>query len=565
MTPRRTEFRQRVRELHRLRNRYDARSSTRKLELLRELVAAGIRRADDLRTLHVALCFLRAFPDTIEHWRVASDALASFDNQVASLPRRERDLLQDSGFAATTIYYRFSFTVARWLSQRCPGAIRIDWDDVYAGERLDELVELTLHASEDEYFNSGWIDTREWLALAKGAMTDFDWLLAQLGGRPLEAAWTQSYDAADVPLEWRLQDSPFSISRNCLATHDVVTRGHGMRRPVARAAQQIAEPCGDTVCLPAADGKRMIYVAMAALAVRHRETYHFNYANPRDVHVTDVGGGIVIVLFGLRPEFRFPLECTMGFLILANGAPVGYGGSSVLFRQVNTGINIFEEYRGSEASFLWVQVMRVYHQLTGCTRFIANPYQFGAGNDEALRSGAFWFYYRLGYRPVDREVRDLARNEWLRLRDDPGHRSLIRTLRRLASCDMHFSMPGTRASELFDERWIETSSLLATRELTATGKRSRNECARNLAAALLDELGQASMTDLSAAEKRGVELLAPFVASARPQSWPVRARRSIHEILVAKGAESELGFARLMSQHDVFLQALRKHCRRTAT
>ena len=55
----------------------------------------------------------------------------------------------------------------------------------------------------------------------------------------------------------------------------------------------------------------------------------------------------------------------MGYLVLSNGVPVGYGGASALYRQVNTGINIFDEYRGSEAAFFWVQVMRVYRQLTG--------------------------------------------------------------------------------------------------------------------------------------------------------------------------------------------------------
>jgi hypothetical protein len=561
MTPQRNDVRGRVRELYRLRNHYDAAASARKLELLGELCATRLRNADDLRTLHIALCFLRAFPDGVEHWRLASGALESFDRPATLLPRGERDRLQDSGIAGTTIFYRFSFAVARWLAARCPGAVRIDWDDVDAVERLDELIESTLHGSEDEYFNSGWVDSREWLALARGDRTDFDWLFAQMDGRRLETCRARAYDAADVPLEWRLQDSPFSISQNRQATAGIVTRDNGMRRPAARTAKQICTPFDNAVRLATRDGRKMIDVAMASLAVRHRETYHFNYANPRDVHVTDVGGGVSVVLFGLLPEHRFPLECTMGFLLLANGVPIGYGGSSVLFRQVNTGINIFEEYRGSEAAFLWVQVMRVYHQLTGCTRFIANPYQFGAGNDEALRSGAFWFYYRLGYRPVDGNIRKLATAEWRRLRREPGFHSKLRTLRKLAGCDMHFTLPGARASELFDERWIETSSRLATQELTATGKGSRSACARQLAAELLADLGQGSFTKLSAAERRGLELLAPFVAAAHPRGWTIHERRKAYRILLAKGADSELGFARLMGANDTFLQAIRKRCR----
>ena len=136
----------------------------------------------------------------------------------------------------------------------------------------------------------------------------------------------------------------------------------------------------------------------------------------------------------------------MGYLVLANGVPVGYGGSSILFKQVNTGVNVFEEFRGSEASYLWVQVMRVYHSLVGCTRYIANPYQFGEGNREALRSGAFWFYYKLGYRPVVPEIRALAQSELKKKQMTPVHRAGIGTLRKLASCDMHLTLPGARQS-----------------------------------------------------------------------------------------------------------------------
>ena len=34
-------------------------------------------------------------------------------------------------------------------------------------------------------------------------------------------------------------------------------------------------------------------------------------------------------------------------------------------------------------------------------RFVVEPSQFGGTNKEGLLSGAFWFYYRLGFRPID--------------------------------------------------------------------------------------------------------------------------------------------------------------------
>ncbi|MCP4299398.1 MAG: hypothetical protein GY783_02330, partial [Gammaproteobacteria bacterium] len=260
-------------------------------------------------------------------------------------------------------------------------------------------------------------------------------------------------------------------------------------------------------------------------------------------------------------RYRFPLECTMGYLIISNGAPIGYGGASVLFRQVNTGINIFDEYRGSEAAFLWVQVMRVYHHVAGCTRYIANPYQFGADNDEALQSGAFWFYYRLGYRPVLHDIRKLASREFEKSRRNKRYRSDIKTLRRLASCDMHMKLPGARQGDFFDERWIGTSSMLATEVLSAAGGPTRKASANRVAARLARDIGIRSFDSWTASERRGFRQIAPIAAAANPKDWSADAKRSMRELLRAKGGDCEAKYARLLSQHELFLSALRKACR----
>jgi len=561
MTAEKRKVGQRIRRLHAVRNRYDAAASAEKKILLESLTNSAVRSVVDLQRLHNTLCFIRAFPDTRTHYRLAATQLAHFGKRIAIQPATHGTALWDTGIAGTPVHYPFSFQVARWLTRRAHGAVTIDWEELDEVERLDELLELTLHGSEDEYYNSGWVSGHDWLELARGESTDFDWLLAQLQQERLAGIWAQAYDAANVPLTWRLGDSAHSRTRNVYPISGVAPRLFGMRRPSRVARKDIAEPLRNVEQLPARAGKKMIDVAMASLAVRHRETYHFNHANPSDVHVADVGEGVAIVLFGLLPNYRFPLECTMGYLILSNGVPVGYGGSSILFGQINTGVNIFDEYRGSEAAFLWVQVMRVYHQLTGCTRFIANPYQFGAENDEALQSGAFWFYYRIGYRPVDKNVRKLAKTEWGRVQRDRKYRSSIRTLRRLASCDMHFTLPGARASDLFDERWIEISSLLATRELAQADGTTRRASATALAEKVARDIGMQSTQHWTAAQRRGAGLIAPFVAAVAPGSWPRSARRSLQNIIEAKGAMSELEFARHMSRHDLFLQTLRKRCR----
>ena len=126
------------------------------------------------------------------------------------------------------------------------------------------------------------------------------------------------------------------------------------------------------------------------------------YPNVDEVWWCDLGEGVALAVIGIAPEHRLTLETNTGYLLIANGVPIGYGGVTPLFRQANTGINIFDPFRGGEAAYLWTQMLRAFHTLYGSERFVINAYQFGAGNAEAIRSGAFWFYYRLGFRPAQR-------------------------------------------------------------------------------------------------------------------------------------------------------------------
>jgi hypothetical protein len=90
----------------------------------------------------------------------------------------------------------------------------------------------------------------------------------------------------------------------------------------------------------------------------------------------------------------------------------------------------------------------------------------------------------------------LAKREFAKTRRNKSYRSDVKTLRRLASCDMHLTLPGARQSDLFDERWFETSSMLATKILAAAGGilaaaggRTRKAAANRVAERLAKDIG----------------------------------------------------------------------------
>ncbi|MBT8090063.1 MAG: hypothetical protein KJO01_07630 [Gammaproteobacteria bacterium] len=553
-----------IKQLASIRRRFDSTSASEKLDLVRRLQFTDISSASDLRKYHETLCFVRAFPDSDELYHAADDSLHAFEKRVNRIGKAARTGLWDTGIGGTPVHYPFSFEVASWLARNAAGEVSIDWQDVDSDTtRLDELLIQLLLPVESDYFDSGAVTSQEWIDIvAAGAEgTDFDWLFAQLRTLRSLPVLPQLYESASLPLTWSLHDSKFSKSRNVFPVRDVVARTQGLRKAARNTKAEIQRPFSSIPKLPVGAGRILIDVAMASLAARHRETFHFNHANPHEAFLANVGRGVSIAVFGLREFFRYPLECTMGFLILSNGVPIGYGGSSIFFRQANTGVNIFDEYRGSEAAFLWLQVMRVYHHLVGCTRFIANPFQFGADNDEALRSGAYWFYYRLGFRSVSPSIRKLAIVEDKKMRRANNYRCSIGTLRRLASCDMHLTLPDARAREFFDEEGFETASMLATRELGAAGGGTRAEAESNIVRQVSKALGIRNLKAWSRSEQYAFRQLAPILAATEPSSWPVEEKGLARKLLRAKGGPLETRYARLLCQNDFLFAKLRAACR----
>jgi hypothetical protein len=264
------------------------------------------------------------------------------------------------------------------------------------------------------------------------------------------------------------------------------------------------------------------------------------------------------------PPRRGLLEATYGHLLLANGMPMGYGGFTTLFAQVNTGINVFPEFRGSEAAYAFEQALRVMHALTGNARFVVNPYQFGAGNDEALQSGAYGFYYRLGFRSAQAPVRALAEKEFARLRADRRYRVPIATLRRLAACDIHLDLAEDAGEKFFDEGWLEQIGAGITAAIAGEGAASRAEALASMEMRIAGLLG-IRLAELNAVERQGFAQFAPVLAQVDGLAdWPKAEREALAQVVRARWAPRERGFIAGMRKHARLRVALAGAAKRQA-
>lgn len=558
-----------IKRLHEVRHRYGAADTAEKKALIAVLERRPIGSAAQLRAYHGDLLFLCAFPDDAETHAVVTRALARMGGRVRRLARAQRRRLDDTGMAGSTTRHAFDFGIATWLIGTGEDA-DIDWARFDEPERLDPLLRLALTQAESDAFDSGEFSTQEWLQLGhgNGPRGSLGWLV---GGNPAgtrgrrgecNAAVTRLlYESLDVPLEWRLT-SRRSTSGNAVDAGAIVPRD-GMRPAPGDPLAWIGTPLPGIKRLSRGAAAPWLDAAKGALAARCREVHAIAYANPDEVYVADLGGGASLCLIGASATDRLTLEANYGYLLFANGVPVGYGGVTPLAAQANTGINIFEEFRRAEAAMLFAQALRAFHTLFGMTRFVVNPYQFGADNDEALSSGAFWFYDRLGFRPRDPQVHALADRERARLAVSRTHRSSPATLRRLATSDLLLALPGERRTELFEERWLVTLATAVTEALQAPDIAARHARRDVMTAAVVAALFPGRTGAADAAFLRGLRRLAPILALVLHaiHQWPDADRESLVTLVRLKGERQERGFALASRAHLRFWSALRQLCR----
>lgn len=555
--------------LEALRGDFSAPAIEEKLRCLRALADRPPLRPAALKRWHSALAYARAFPERDTIAAHARDELARFHQHIGHLSATERGRLHDSGIAGTTHFCRYSFDVARWLARHAPGAAAIDWAELTEMDAFDSLMGKLVEPAEEQAFLEGGFTPRTWFDFVRGKSggTDLDWLVREIGAAPRgREAIIDQYDAIELPVGWRLADGQWSITRNAAPVAQMAIR-NSFRKPPADAPEWIARPLPGIRRLAPGAGRRVIDIAIAALAVRQREVYSMNRANPEEVWHAPLGEGVDLAVFGVLPDARPVLEGNFGYMLFANGAPIGYGGISPLFVQGNTGINIFPEYRKSEAAFLFVQTLRAFHTLFDCRHFIANPYQFGEGNSEAIGSGAFWFYYRLGFRPTDPTIRHLAEREAELLRNDRRHRTAARTLRQLAQGDLVLSLPGADSREIFSERWLTTLARGAAEKIRdrAAGhphSASRETVIHEIARDVSRRLQFGPPPAEPAVARRAYQQLAIYVAMvAGIERWPAPSRRSLAELLRDKGAADERSYCRRLARHARFREALAAWCR----
>lgn len=529
----------------------------RKYDLLCALENRTLPRAADVLRLHEALCFLRAFPDDVTLLTQVERMLSVFAERVDV--RRHQDKLADSGIAGTPIYFRFFAASAHWLAHRWGTYLTIDWEEFERSDQLELwLASMTLYC-ETQGLDSYAFDVREWIDRLKGPdETDAQFLLQRFERMPMSRRVGEVLlEDLDVPLALQPGPDTPARTREKYTSRATVyqTRPLNRHRPTIK---EIGEWRTKTRHVLPREGRKIVELARAAMATRSRDLDAFAYGSHNDVLMTDCEGGVQIACIGVVPERRLLLETLYGYMVLKNGVPVGYGAITGLFNSAEVAYTIFDTFRSAEAAMMLGWVLTVAHRLFGADTILIDSYQIGKDNEDALRSGAWWFYQKLGFRPRDRTALRVMRREQKLMKSNPTHRSSVDTLAELAEHDLFLTLRRARDDVLgvvpLADIGLQLSSFLA-QQFGADRENAARVCSRNAQKLL----GVRSRRRFSAGEHLAWNWWAPLIAILpNINRWPQADKRALVGVIRAKGGRHELDYLQRFNDHRRLRNSLRR-------
>ena len=530
-----------LRRLEATRLEYGPGRAAAKLAALRELAGARLANARQVLRLHEHLCFVRAYPDSREILAQVERMLAVFARRRDV--RRHRDELADSGVAGCDICYRFFWPTARWLVARWPRQLVIDWDELDDPDKLAALLPLLVTPLQATWLRIRKPEPRAALDRLRGRDTDAAFLVRRVATMPGDDFTHEAaFDALEPPFVLRPAPGTPSRTHARYERAPVVFRKHAPPRGRPDLRAELARAPRSVRAVATTAGRRLIDLAQEAMVTRARDLDAFAYGDPRDVRVVDDGDGLQWALIGTTPARRPVLRTTYGQLALRNGVPVAYAEADMLFGCADLAYNTFETFRGGESAFVFGRLLAMLRHVFGAKSFTFEPYQLGRDNDEGLASGAWWFYYKLGFRPRNGAIRALVRTELARLRRTPAYRSSRKTLARLAEDYLYFEPEGRRAAY-----WPRVAELGAR---LAPGPAVELEAARLLGVSSLP-----IRADARSAWKRW----APLVASLPGlEEWSADERGALARIVLAKGGRRDSEYLALFDAHPKLGAALRR-------
>ena len=427
-----------VARLFKLRNQYSPGLTAEKEHLLRNLHCEQLKSREMLNTCYSTLLFLLAYPDNKTVYSLSKTLLGQLEGFVKG-SENNRVKLFNTGVIGSQVCAEFGFAMVKYLKAKYKEQVYIDSITEPTGQ-MRSVISVVMPAVESEIMqdeNTTWqLWMKKWIKPGEDLL---DALIAVFEQSPIrpevkDELWTALgiYITVDAVEHLQLPERLIKIHY-----HNKILKTHSLAEKESEKPLQVK--------LSESEAERILECGRMVLVHHLREIDPVTFSSPSLVSYYQLTRGLSIALFGMTKDRRRPIDCYMGYVVFKNGLPLAYAGSWILFDSGRIGLNVFSPYRGGESMHTFEQILKAHKYVYRLNRFSVDPYQIGKHNSDGIKSGAFWLYYKMGFRPILPEQKLLAESEHQKQLSAKGYRSPAVVLNKFANSRLEINLGSKKA------------------------------------------------------------------------------------------------------------------------
>lgn len=531
---------------------FDNTSNESKRNLLQELILLVPKKPAAFMQFQKVLTCMMAYPSDkflLDQVEKTTTQLLNLLNQNNSL----KEKLNSTGLLHTVIECNFTYNKVKYLIQQFPNQVSVH--SASSGiETQKAILKVLLPNTEYSCIHDGEKDFKSRISQFHSSpkQTDLEWLMQTIQQSGLDQK-TQSllYHQLGIFIQWKVSNEIDSISFLRGASLPVYYHTTPLEKRTdfnSIVSKKLPAP----LKLNLTERQQLIHSAKMSLLYLYRETEPFTNANEEDITLFQLGKGISVALFGSTVDKRYSLESYIGYLVLKNNIPVSYGGGWIFGERCQFGINILESFRGGESALIICELLRVYHQHFGATRFVVKPYQFGLHNPEAIKTGAFWFYYKLGFRPENKALKELALQEEQQKLADPKYKSEAATLKKYTKSNIALTLTDNSYPNYDSEMLSRRITTYINEHFDGDRQKALTVCFNHLKKNTGIETKKWKAEDVDYAKQ--VSVL--FSMNPGSSEWQKKNKKNIQEFILLKSAKTEMSWIKHLQKFKAFWQLM---------
>lgn len=543
-----TAFIEKLKQLKSLVFQFDKTASDTKAVLLNDLILIVPKKKDAFLQFHHVLLCMMAYPSNQTLHNLVEKITSQLLQQLSKYPTIQ-DKLIGSGLLHSSVECNFTYQKTKHIIQHFPNQVSIHSASSNI-ETQKAVLKLILPNVEYSKIHAGEKDFKSRISEFHQSkhQTDLEWLLQTIEqSNPDRKTQAFLYNQLGVFIQWKVSSEKDSVS--FLRGAQLPTYFHSTPLEKKINLQDIINQKLPTpVKLSLKEKQQLIHSAKMTLFYLYRETEPFTNANEDDITLFHLDKGISVALFGSTNNKRYSLESYIGYLVLKNNIPASYGGGWIFGERSQFGINILESFRGGESSLIICELLRVYHQYFKATRFVVKPYQFGLHNAEAIKTGAFWFYYKLGFRPENNELKALAKKEEEEKLKNPSYKSEAGTLRKYTKSNIALTLSDNTYPNFDSEVLSQKITHYINTQFDGNREKAINQCFKQLKEVLGINIKTWKAEDLDYAKQLSIL----FCSYPNSKKWMIDHKKNIILLIELKSAKNELLWIKHLQSFKAF-------------